>query len=220
MKVEVGTFRQSPSQLLIGVVLILLLASWASMALAAGGGEAANPYAAAWERYLAGQTPEDMGARNIGAAWTRFWDMQNLEPVGGLVVRYDPFEARGAGSLVLDSGRDAYVAAWQRYLALQTPEALALGNLGDTWARFWDTQNLEPVGGLLVRYDGEAAFAGRSAFEAANPYASAWQSFVATQNPQSLAPGNFGTTWALFWANVQAGGLVETDEGFEVICCR
>jgi hypothetical protein len=36
-----------------------------------------------------------------------------------------------------------------------------------------------------------------------------------------LAPGNMGDTWALFWANVEFNGIVETEDGgFEVICCR
>ena len=156
MNAELSINRLMPSRLLVVGVLILLLASWATLALASGGAEAANSYAAAWERYLAAQTPE------------------------------------------------------------------ALGDLGGTWARFWDTQAVEAVGAYLVPMDmGGADLAASRGLAAANRYAAAWQNFLATQNPQSLAPGNLGNTWALFWANVEINGIVETEDGgFEVVCCR
>jgi len=152
---ELFTFRQRPSRFLVGVVLVVLLASWAPLALAGSGSEAANRYAAAWERYLAAQTPE------------------------------------------------------------------ALGDIGGTWARFWDTQAVEAVGAYLIPMDlGGADLAASRGFAAANRYAAAWQSFLAAQNPQSMDLRNMGDTWSLFWASVEAGGIVETEAGFEVACCR
>jgi hypothetical protein len=117
-------------------------------------------------------------------------------------------------------GANRTAAAWERYLAAQTPDAL--GDIGGTWARFRDTQAVEAVGAFLVPMDGGGAeLAASSDFAAANRYAAAWQSFLATQNPQSMDLRNMGDTWALFWANVEFNGIVETEDGgFEVICCR
>jgi hypothetical protein len=49
MNAELSTYRQWPLRLFIGVVLILFVASWASVAVAASGPEPANPDAAGWE---------------------------------------------------------------------------------------------------------------------------------------------------------------------------
>jgi hypothetical protein len=245
MNAELSTFRQLPSRLLVAGVLILLLASSATLALASSGSEGENPYAAAWERYLAAGTPEDLAPQNLGKTWDRFLALQNMEPVGAFLVRsevggadlaasrssedgsrysaawvaYEIADAEMAASRSSE-GENRYAAAWERYLAAQTPEAL--GDLGGTWARFWDTQAVEAVGAYLVPMDmGGADLAASRGLAAANRYAAAWQNFLATQNPQSLAPGNLGNTWALFWANVEAGGIVEREDGgFEVVCCR
>ena len=99
-----------------------------------------------------------------------------------------------------------YAAAWERYLAAGTPEDVE--DLGATWERFWATQAVEPVGAYLVRDEAGGADV------VPNRYA------AASQKPQSVAPGNYGATWALFWANVEAGGIVEMEDGFEVVCCR
>ncbi len=363
MNTELFTFRQRPLRFLVGVVLVVLLASWAPLALAASGSEAPNRYAAVWERYLAAQTPQalgdiggtwahfwdtqalemmgahllpmNLGAANlaasrdavawepilpwevrgaasagsdavawepilpwdvsgaemaasrtsegesgyaaawerylaaqtpealgdIGGTWARFWDTQAVEAVGAYLIPMDlgdadlaasrdavawelilPWEVRGAASAESDAvawepilpwdvsgaqmaasrtseGENGYAAAWQRYLAAQTPEAL--GDIGGTWARFWDTQAVEAVGVYLIPMDLDGAdLAASSGFAAANRYAAAWQNFLATQNPQSMDLGNMGETWALFWANVETGGIVETDDSFEVVCCR